>query len=95
MVYTHKKGGNWINVAWGEYGRIVKTAAMGFKALGVERDDKVAILSEISYEWYYLNMALACIGAITVGIYQTDPPNQCEYILKHSDSKIIFAEEIV
>ncbi|MFH1350569.1 MAG: long-chain fatty acid--CoA ligase [Pseudomonadota bacterium] len=93
VVYTHKKGGNWVNVTWGEYARIVKTAAMGFTALGVKHDDKVAILSDISYEWYYLNMALACIGAITVGIYQTDPENQCEYILKHSDSKVIFAED--
>lgn len=93
VVYTYKKGGNWIDVTWGEYAEIVKTAAMGFSAMGVVRGDRVAILSDINWEWYYLNMALACIGAITVGIYHTDPPNQCEYILKHSDAVVVFVED--
>ncbi|MFC1822025.1 AMP-dependent synthetase/ligase [Thermodesulfobacteriota bacterium] len=93
LVYIYKKGGNWVDVTWRDYYDIVKIAAMGFKALGIERGDKVAILSDISYDWYYLNMALACIGAITVGIYHTDPPNQVEYILQHSDSKAVFCED--
>ena len=92
-VLVYKKGGNWIDVTWGEYGRIIRTAAMGFKALGIGRGDKVAILSDICYEWYYLNMALICAGAVTIGVYHTDPPSQCEYILQHSDSKLIFCED--
>ncbi len=93
VVLVYKKGGNWINVTWGDYAKIIKTAAMGFKALGIERGDKVAILSDINFEWYYLNMALVCIGAITIGVYHTDPPNQVEYILQHSDSRVIFNED--
>ncbi|MFC1821913.1 AMP-dependent synthetase/ligase [Thermodesulfobacteriota bacterium] len=93
VVYVYMKNGNWVDVTWGQYARIVNTAAMGFKALGIERGDKVAILSDINYEWYYLNMALVSIGAITIGIYHTDPPNQCEYILQHSDSRIVISED--
>ncbi len=93
IVLVYKQGGNWIDVTWREYSRMVETAAAGFKALGIGRGDKVAILSDINYEWYYLNMALVCIGAVTCGVYHTDPPNQCEYILQHSDSRICFCED--
>jgi len=93
VVLVYKDGGNWINVTWRDYARIIQTAAMGFKALGIARGNKVAILSDIGYEWYYLNMALICIGAITIGVYHTDPPNQVAYILRHSDSRIVFNED--
>ena len=40
----------------------------------------------------------ACFGILTAGgtlvtIYQTNSPEECQYVLEHSDSRAIFAED--
>ena len=57
---------------------------------GVEKDEKVAILSENRYEWAVVDLAIQMIGAINVSLYSTLPPNQCQYILNNSEAKIFF-----
>jgi len=37
-------------------------------------------------------MADATIGAATVGIYQSNLPEDCKYIINHSDAVVVFAE---
>lgn len=57
---------------------------------GIEHGDRVAILSENRYEWAAVDLAIQLIGAINVSLYTTLPPNQCEFILTDSDSKLFF-----
>jgi len=56
----------------------------------IDKEDKVAILSENRYEWAVVDLAIQMIGAINVSLYSTLPANQCEYILQDSESKILF-----
>lgn len=80
-------------VTWKEYYDQVKATAKSLIALGVERGDKVNILSYTSYRWVLTDMAVMSIGAATVGIYQSNLPNDCAYIINHSDSVVVFAED--
>lgn len=57
---------------------------------GVEKGDRVGILSENRYEWAAVDLAIQLIGAINTSLYSTLPVNQCEYILQDSDTKIFF-----
>ncbi|TNE73303.1 long-chain fatty acid--CoA ligase [bacterium] len=57
---------------------------------GIEKGDRVAILSENRYEWSVVDMALNRVGAVNVALYSTLPADQCEYILQDSGSKIFF-----
>ncbi len=57
---------------------------------GVEKGDRVCILSENRYEWAVVDLAIQSLGAINVSLYTTLPPNQCEYILNDSQSKLLF-----
>ncbi|MEX0660872.1 MAG: long-chain fatty acid--CoA ligase [Balneolaceae bacterium] len=67
-------------------------AAVAFYLLdqGIEKGEKVAILSENRYEWAVVDLAIQMIGAINVSLYSTLPANQCQYILQDSEAKILF-----
>ncbi|MAL16740.1 MAG: long-chain fatty acid--CoA ligase [Balneola sp.] len=57
---------------------------------GVERGDRVGILSENRYEWAAVDLAIQLVGGVNVSLYTTLPSGQCEYILQDSGAKIFF-----
>ena len=57
---------------------------------GVEKGDRVGILSENRYEWAAIDLAIQLVGGINVSLYTTLPAGQCEYILQDSGAKIFF-----
>jgi long-chain acyl-CoA synthetase len=87
--------GNATTINWQTFYEQVKTVSKGLIALGVERGDKVNILSYTCYRWVLTDVANMCMGAATVGIYQSNLPVDCEYIINHSDGVVVFAENLV
>lgn len=81
------------SVTWTEYFKQIKQVAKSLIALGVKKDDKVNILSYSSYRWVLSDMAMMCIGAVTVGIYQSLLSDDCKFIINHSDAVLVFAED--
>ncbi|HOO70167.1 MAG TPA: long-chain fatty acid--CoA ligase [Spirochaetota bacterium] len=80
-------------VTWLEFYEQVKRVSKGLIALGVEKGDKVNVLSYSSYRWILSDMGIVSIGACTVGIYQSNLPEDCRYIIDHSDSVLVFAQD--
>ena len=70
----------------------VRQVALGLRALGIERGDRVAILSENCTEWAIADLATLAAGAISVPIYPPLPAGQVAHILADSGAKAIFAE---
>jgi long-chain acyl-CoA synthetase len=91
--YKDPVSGQWVDVTYPELGQIVKELSLGLQDLGIERQDKVAILSNTRPEWTYSDFALLCAGATVVPIYQTNSPEECQYVLHHSDSKAVIVED--
>jgi len=83
------------SVTWDQFHAEVLQAAKSFLALGVRKNDKVSIVSYSCYRWVLIDLALAAIGAVTVGIYHSLPAEECRYIIDHSDAIMIFAEDNV
>jgi long-chain acyl-CoA synthetase len=81
-------------VTWGEFYTEVRKVSKALMALGVQKGDKVAIVSYSCYRWVLTDLAATSIGAVTVGIYQTLPAKDCRYILRHSDAVLVFAEDL-
>lgn len=81
------------SVTWGQFQEQVKTVSKSLVALGVEKGDKVNIISYTCYKWVLTDMAAMSIGAATVGIYQSNLPKDCGYIVNHSDAVVVFAED--
>lgn len=80
-------------ISWQDFYKQLINAAKSLIALGINKNEKINILSYSCYQWILSDFAIATIGACTVGIYQTLLPKDCEYIINHSDAVLIFAED--
>src|ERR671912_3003138 len=89
----YKVGDEWVDSSYAELGEAVKEVALGLVDLGIEPGDKISILAHTRPEW-----TEACFGSLTAGatlvtIYQTNSPEECQYVLHHSDSRAVFVED--
>jgi long-chain acyl-CoA synthetase len=85
--------GLWEEITWVQYLEKVKFVALGLNALGIKKEDKVAIIGENQPEWLYSALGIMSSGGIFVGVYPTNPVPECEYIIGHSGSVIYFCED--
>jgi long-chain acyl-CoA synthetase len=88
-----KEGDRWVDMRYPELGRHAREIARGLIALGIERGDRVAILSDTRPEWTLADAGAMCAGAATAPIYQTNSPGECRYVLEHSDARVVFCED--
>ena len=87
---AHKpKGGTYQDISYAELGESVDAFSKGLNALGVQKDERVAILSENRPEWAITDFGTLKAGAVTVPMFSTLTAAQVGYILKDSGSKII------
>jgi len=92
IAYRHKDGTDWKPVTWGKHQEACKKISKSLMALGIEKGDKVNILSWTRLEWIQVDMATVSIGAVTVGIYHSSLPDDCAYIINHSDAVVLIVE---
>jgi long-chain acyl-CoA synthetase len=89
----HKVGDEWRDISYAELGETVKQIALGLADLGIEKGDRVSILSHTRPEWTFANFGILASGAASVSIYQTNSPQEVHYVADHSESTAIFAED--
>src|SRR3954462_1187494 len=89
----YKQGDEWIHVSFDEFGDAVRETALGLMSIGIEKGDRVAILSNTRPEWAYACFAILTAGGVSVSIYQTNSPSEVQYVASHSESKAIFVED--
>ncbi|HEX6689328.1 MAG TPA: long-chain fatty acid--CoA ligase [Solirubrobacterales bacterium] len=88
-----KDGEAWVKRSFIEVEETVRELALGLVDLGVDRGDKVSILANTRPEWTYFDFAALSIGATVVPIYQTNSPEECQYVLENSDAKVVVVED--
>src|SRR3954464_7247044 len=89
----HKVGDQWVDIDFADLGAAVSEVARGLIDLGIARGDRVAILANTRPEWTYANLGILASGAASVSIYQTNSPEECHYVLEHSESRAVFVED--
>ena len=87
-----KLNGVWKPQTWQEYGALAKQIGLGLKSSGMEKADKISILSQCRMEWVACDMGIIGMGGITAPIYHSNTPEQVQYIVGHSEAKFIFLE---
>jgi long-chain acyl-CoA synthetase len=85
--------GAWVSKTYREVGEIVRQLALGLIELGIEKGDKVSILANTRPEWTYFDFAALSVGATVVPIYQTNSPEECQYVIENSDAKAVVVED--
>ncbi|MGB3399730.1 MAG: AMP-binding protein, partial [Candidatus Deferrimicrobiaceae bacterium] len=91
--YLVPRNGKWEPMTYREVGNAVREMANGLMALGLSRGDKVAILSATRVEWCLADIAGILGGFVTVPVYPSNLPDQVEYILANSQSRVVFVED--
>ncbi len=88
-----KQGDEWISRSFDQVLETVRSLSLGLIDLGVAKGDKVSILANTRAEWTYFDFAALSAGAVVVPIYQTNSPEECQYVLENSDAKIVVVED--
>lgn len=91
--YLVPRDDRWEPMTYREAGTAVGEMANGLLALGLSREDRVAILSGTRVEWCLADIAGIVAGVVTVPIYPSNLPDQVEYILTHSTASAVFVED--
>ncbi|RPH33658.1 MAG: long-chain fatty acid--CoA ligase [Bacteroidales bacterium] len=91
-VLAGKQNGGWIEYDIHAYIENSNYLSYGLLALGLNKGDKVATVSNNRPEWNFVDMAVSQTGMIHVPIYSTISNEEYKHILSHSESRIIFVE---
>ncbi len=88
-----KQDDAWVVRSFEQVLETVRSLSQGLIGLGVEKGDKVSILGNTRPEWTYFDFAALSAGAVVVPIYQTNSPEECQYVLENSDAKVVVVED--
>lgn len=89
-----KKNGVWEKTSTQEFVNLATQASLGLMELGVQPNDKVALISSNNRtEWNIMDIAIMQCGAIDVPIYPTISKEDYQYVLNHSESKYVFVSD--
>ena len=95
-VLAGKEDGVWRTYTADEYVSMSDSIGYGLLNIGIERGDKISVISQNRAEWNLADMGINKIGAINVPIYPNITSADYEYILKDAGIKVLFvgSEEI-
>ena len=86
-----KVNGTWVKTSTQQYIDQANAISRGLIKLGVNANDKVAIISMTNRtQWNICDIGILQIGAQDVPIYPTISEQDYEYVLNHSESKYVF-----
>lgn len=80
--------GEWKGISSIEVYSRVRALAKSFLEWGIQRGDRIAILSENRWEWAVTDFAVLAIGAVDVPIYPTLTSEQIGELLRDSGARI-------
>jgi long-chain acyl-CoA synthetase len=84
--------GDPIWMTWREVDERARAIAAGLTTLGVQPEDRVAVLSGTRLDWILADLGVMLAGAATTTVYPTTEPEEAVYIVADSGSKVLFAE---
>lgn len=93
VAAQYKVAGAWRDVTWTEMQTIAKKVAAGLAFLGVNKNDRVSIVSETRLEWVLADVGILGAGAATVPIYHSNTADDCQFIIGDAGSVVAFLED--
>ena len=93
IALRNKEFGIWNEISYLEFWNRSTYLASALMFYGVKKGEKVAVHSENRPEWFISDLGIQAVGAVTVGLYPTNPKSEVEYLLGHSETVVLFAED--
>ena len=89
-----KYNNEWVKTSTKEYLEKANALSRGLLRLGVNKNDKIAIISSTNRtEWHITDIGVLQTGVQTVPMYPTITSEDYEYILNHSESSYCFVSD--
>jgi long-chain acyl-CoA synthetase len=83
------RGADWVPVNWEELLSDVRRAAAALVRLGVERGDRVVLVSPNRYEWIVADLAIQMAQAVHVPVHASLSGRQIAYQIQASGARVV------
>ena len=87
---VQKENGKWVGISTQEYINKANMMSEALLKLGIQRGDKIGMISNNRTEWNIVDLAILQIGAINVPIYPTISQQDYKYIFNDAGIKYCF-----
>jgi long-chain acyl-CoA synthetase len=82
-VISPAPDGEYSSITYERMGEIVRRLATGFRELGVDEDEKVAMFSGTRMEWGLTDLGILAAGGVVTTVYKESSPRQINYLVNH------------
>ncbi|HET9647622.1 MAG TPA: long-chain fatty acid--CoA ligase [Microlunatus sp.] len=92
-AFRYLDGSRWVSLTWTQLKDKVFELSAALLALGLQREDRVAIACSTRIEWILADLGIMSAGGATTTVYPTTQHEDVAFIISDSESKIVFAED--
>ena len=95
-AFTQKENGTWVSLSSKEFINKAKQLSLGLIDKGLQKGDRIALISNNRAEWHLTDLAAQQIGVVIVPVYPNITEEDYTYILNDCGAKFVFvsSEEI-
>lgn len=91
-VFYSRENGVWVTENWEIFESKVHDFACALSAMNFTHGASVAILAGNIKEWVVCDIGTIAANGVGVGLYPTSSPEQCAYIINHSDAEFVVVD---
>ncbi len=92
-AFNQPDGAGWRAYSTDDFATQAEETALGLRALGLERGDKVALLLKSDVHFCIADMGCLIAGLVDVPIYLSQTAEQTRYVIEHSEAKALFVAD--
>src|SRR5260370_3810662 len=93
-LFGTKRDGVWRYTTYADFGHSVDRLRGGLASLGIERGDRVGIVSNNRVEWAVAAFACYTLGAVFVPMYEAQSPKEWDFIVRECGAKSLFVANL-
>ncbi|MBB4086063.1 AMP-dependent synthetase/ligase [Sphingomonas carotinifaciens] len=86
---SRKQNGAWVSISWADAARAVASLANALTDIGLQRGDRVMLVSENRPEWCIADLAIMAAGCVTVPTYTTNTERDHAHIIENSGARAV------
>lgn len=93
-AFIYKDEDGWKNISWSVYQKDIFKFTQFLIDHEINKDSKIAIISNTRYEWSFIDLGIMCAQAISIPVYQNSTPEEMKTILNHSQACVVILENM-
>jgi long-chain acyl-CoA synthetase len=88
-----KENKKWVTYSTRDYQEIAENFSLGLIEMGIGKGEKIAMIANNRPEWNFIDMGIMQAGIVHVPIYPTISTEDYQYILNHSEPKLVIVSD--